>query len=317
MDLKLKNPEFWYSLHGQVPGLLDWDMENEFFLPRTTDQCSLAEQNLTKYRLRIMESPKLPLERKLNPDKDGPDYEPNLWMWVNTNIVCSLGGEEAPKPSKKKGLASMPLSSQPPLKDEESNCSEATVVESLPSSSSEQSPPQKQLASSPSDWELMEEEAEEQYDNSSVALQSPKKGECFQSQKLWQTNSQERRSWPWLPLHYSHIIALALRNSPPPCGLNVQEVYNFTRQHFSFFWTVPDGWKNTIYHNLCFLGSYEKVLVSLPDGANSRPQSCLWRLTEEGHLHFQEKTHALASARRESIQQCMSQPDVMTSLFDL
>ncbi|XP_061035358.1 forkhead box protein R2 [Eubalaena glacialis] len=316
MDLKLKNPGFWYSLHGQVPGLLDWDMGNEFFLPCTTDQCPLAEQNLAKYRLRVMETPKLPQERRLSPEKDSPNSEPNLWMWVNPNIVCPLGSQEAPKPSEKKDLASIHPSPQLLPKDELSNCSEATVMESLPSSCSKQSPPQKRFTSSPSDWELTEEETEEQDNNSSVALQSPNKGECFQSQKLWQGDSQERKSWPRPPLNYRHLIALALRNSPP-CGLNVQEIYSFTKQHFPFFWTAPGGWKNTIRHNLCFLGSFEKAPVSLQDGSNARTRSGLWRLTEEGHRRFQEETRALASARRESIQQCMSQPHVMTSLFDL
>ncbi|XP_058391952.1 forkhead box protein R2 [Diceros bicornis minor] len=316
MDLKLKNPKFWYSLHGQVPGLMDWDMGNEIFLPCTTDQCPLAEQNFAKYRLRVMEPPKVPQERRPNLDKDGPDSEPNLWMWVNPNIACSLGSQEAPKPRKKKDLTSLLPLPQPLPKDKESNCSEPTVMETLPSSSSEQSPPQKQLTSSPSDWKLTEEETEEQDDNTSMTLQPPNKWECFQSQKLWQGNSQERRSWPRPPLNYSHLIALALRNSPP-CGLNVQEIYSFTRQHFPFFWTAPDGWKNTISHNLCFLGSFEKAPVSLQDRANARPPSGLWRLTEEGHRRFQEETHALASVRKESIQQCMSQPDVMTSLFDL
>uniref|UniRef100_G3U8S3 Forkhead box R2 n=1 Tax=Loxodonta africana TaxID=9785 RepID=G3U8S3_LOXAF len=272
-------------------------MENAFFLPHTTDQCRLAERTLAKYRLRIMESPKLPLERKPSPDKDGPDYEPNLWMWVNPNIMCPLGTQEAPKPSKKKDLASMPLSPPPPVKDEESNCSEATVVESLPSSSRTGSSQKRRLRNNLT---------------TPLWLSSPLR----KSQKLWQTNGQERRSWPRPPLNYSHLIALALRNSSP-CGLNVQEIYNFTQQHFPFFWTAPDGWKNTIRHNLCCLGSFEKVPVSLQDGANSRPRSSLWRLTEEGHRRFQEETRALASTRRESIQQCMSQPDVMTSLFDL
>lgn len=315
MDLKLKNPDFWYSLHGQVPGLLDWDMGNEFFLPCTTDQCPLAEQNLAKYRLRVMESPKVPQEKRPSPGKDGPNSEPNLWMWVNPNIVCPFGSQEASKPSKRKNVASIFPSPQLLPKDEESNCSEAIVMESLPSSSGKQSPPQKRLTSSPSDWELTEEETGEQDNNSSVALKSPNK-ECFHSQKLWQGDSQERKSWPRPPLNYSHLIALALRNSPP-CGLNVQEIYSFTQQHFPFFWTAPDGWKNTIRHNLCFLGSFEKVPVSLPDGANAKPRSGLWRLTEEGHRRFQEETRALASTRRESIQQCMSQPDVMTSLFGL
>ncbi|XP_053436047.1 forkhead box protein R2 [Nycticebus coucang] len=315
MDLKLKNPEFWYSLHGLVPGLMDWDMGNELFLPCTTDQRPLAEQNLAKYRLRVMEPPKVPQEKRPSPDEDGPHSEPNLWMWVNPNIVCPISSQETPKACGKKDLTSMPPSPRLPLKDEESNCSEATVVESLPSSSSEQSPLQKQFLSSPSDWELTEEETEEQEDRSSVALQPSNKKECFKSQKLWQANGQER-SWPQPPLNYSHLIALALKNSSP-CGLNVQEIYNFTRQHFPFFWTAPDGWKNTIRHNLCFLGSFEKTPVSLHDETSARPRSCLWRLTEEGHRHFQEETRSLASARRESIQQCMSQPEVMTSLFDL
>ncbi|KAG5193571.1 hypothetical protein JEQ12_019932 [Ovis aries] len=316
MDLKLKNPEFWYSFHGQIPGLLDWDMGNEFFLPCTTDQCPLAEQNLAKYRRQVMETPKVPQERGSSPGKDHPNSEPNLWMWVNPNIACSLDSQETPEPSKKKDLAHILLSPQLLAKDEVSNCSEATVTQSLPSSSSKQSPLQKQITSFSSDKECTEDETKEKNSNSSVTLQSPNKGECFQSQKLWQGNSQERKSWPRPPLNYSHLIALALRNSPP-CGLNVQEIYSFTQQHFPFFWTAPYGWKNTIRHNLCFLDSFEKAPVSLEDGASARPRSGLWRLTKEGHRRFQEETRALASARRESIQQCMSHPDVMTSLFDL
>ncbi|XP_010970112.1 forkhead box protein R2 [Camelus bactrianus] len=315
MDLNLKSPKFWYSLHGQVPGMLDWDMGNEFYLPCSTDQCSLAEQNLAKYKVRVMKTPKVPQERRFSPSKDGPDCEPNLWMWVNPNIVCHLGNQEAPKLSKKKDLPSMLPSPQPLPKDEESNCSEVTVMESLPSSSSELSPSQKQFTSSPSDWEITEEEPEEQANKASVALQTPNKGECLQSQKLQRGDNQEK-SWSRPPLNYSHLIALALRNSPP-CGLNVQEIYSFTQHHFPFFWTAPDGWKNTIRHNLCFLSSFEKTPVSPQDGANAKPRSSFWRLTEEGHRRFQKEIRALASTRKESIQQCMSQPDVMTSLFDL
>ena len=45
MDLKLQHLDFWASLHGQVPGLLDWDMGNESFLAFTTTHLPLAEQN--------------------------------------------------------------------------------------------------------------------------------------------------------------------------------------------------------------------------------------------------------------------------------
>ncbi|XP_069319569.1 forkhead box protein R2 [Eulemur rufifrons] len=314
MDLKLKNREFWYSLHGQVPGLLDWDMGNELFLPCTTDQQPLSEQHLSRYRLQVMEPPKVPLEQTPSPDKDGPHCEPNLWMWVNPNIVCAPRSQKAPKPSKKKRLTGMRPFPQLPRKNEQSNSSEATVVESLPCSSSEESPLQMQVISSSSDWDT-EKETEEQEDNSSVALQSPNKSECLQSQELQPTKSQ-RRYWPRPPLNYSHLIALALKNGPS-CGLNVQEIYNFTRQHFPFFCTAQHSWKNTIRHNLCFLGSFEKMPVSPQEGASEKTRSCLWRLTEAGHRRFQEETRSLASVRKESIKRCMSQPELLTSLFDI
>lgn len=82
------------------------------------------------------------------------------------------------------------------------------------------------------------------------------------------------------------------------------------RQHFPFFQTAPEGWKNTIRHNLCFRDSFEKVPVSMQGGASTRPRSCLWKLTEEGHRRFEEEARALASTQLESIQQCMSQPGV-------
>ncbi|XP_008050848.1 forkhead box protein R2 [Carlito syrichta] len=317
MDMNLKDREFWYSLHGQVPGLLDWDMENEFFLTCTTDQLPLAEQNLVKYRMQTMKHPEVPQEKRPSPDNDGPQCEPNLWMWVNPNIVCPHGSQKAPEPSKKKALTRMLPSLLPPLKTEEFSSSEATVVDSLPSSSSEQSPLQKLVTPSSSDFNLTEEVARKQENNSSVDLQSHNTRKHFQSQKLSQVKVQKRKTWLRPPLNYSHLIVLALKNSPH-CGLNVQEIYSFIRQHFPYFRTASDGWKSTLRHDLCFLGSFKKLPVCSEDGATTRrPRACLWGLTEEGHNRFWEETRALASAQRESIQQCMSQPEMMASLFDL
>nr|XP_019571784.1 PREDICTED: forkhead box protein R1 [Rhinolophus sinicus] len=292
-------------------------MGNECFLAFTTTHLPLTQQNLARYKLRIVEPPKLPMEKKPNPGKDGPDFEPNLWMWVNPNIVFPPGELEVPEPSKWEDLTSILPSPQLPPKEEDfATCSEATAVELLPPSSSEQSPPWKQFASSPSNWELTEEEAEDQNDSSSVALPSPHKTTPFQNRRLQQANSQEGRLWSRPPLNYFHLIALALRNSSP-CGLNVQQIYSFTRQHFPFFRTAPEGWKNTIRHNLCFRDSFEKVPVSLQGGTSTWPRSCLWKLTEEGHRRFEEEVRALASMQLENIQQCMNQPDAMPFLFNL
>ncbi|ELK12051.1 Forkhead box protein R1, partial [Pteropus alecto] len=311
VDLKFQHPDFWASLHGQVPGLLDWDMGNECFLACTTTHLPLAQQNLARYKLRIVEPPKLPMEKKPNSDKDGPDFEPNLWMWANPNILFSPGKQEAPESSRREDLTSTLPSPQPSPKEEDFvNYTEATVMELLPPSFSEQSPPQKRFASSPSSWELTEEEeAEDQDDSSSVAFSSPRKTAPLQRRRPRQANSQEGKLWSRPPLNYFHLIALALRNSSP-CGLNVQQIYSFTRQHFPFFRTAPEGWKNTIRHNLCFRDSFEKVPVSMQGGASTWPRSCLWKLTEEGHRRFEEEARALASTQLESIQQCMSQPGV-------
>ncbi|XP_008824170.1 forkhead box protein R1 [Nannospalax galili] len=297
-------------------------MGNECFLAFTTDHLLPPEQNLAKYRLQIIDPPNLPLEKNLSTDKDGPDVEPNLWMWVNPNIVYPPGKLEVSGPKKEEDLPSMPPSCQLPLK-EEARCSEALDMQLLLPSWSEELLPQKQkwkqqVTSSPSTWEELteEEEAKDQDDNSSVALPSPPTRAPLQSRRLQQTISLEGRLWSRPPLNYFHLIALALRNSPP-CGLNVQQIYSFTRQHFPFFRTAPEGWKNTVRHNLCFRDSFEKVPVSMQGEASTRPRSCLWKLTEEGHRRFAEEARALASTRLESIQECMSQPDVMPFLFDL
>ncbi|OBS72402.1 hypothetical protein A6R68_13019 [Neotoma lepida] len=300
MDVKLKDQDFWYSLHGQVPGMLEWDMGNEFFLPYTTDQCSFAEQNLAKYKIQLLKPPELPQERKPNhDDNDGPPTEPSLWMWVNPNIVCPANSKEAPNPSNKV------LPDAPVPETEESSClGNQRVTQSLSVLHTEQGH-QPKLPMFSNDPDSIDEGTEEQ--------------ECTSSDKYnrkQHTLYHERESWPRPPLNYSHLVALALKSSPS-CGLNVQEIYNFTRQHFPYFRTAPEGWKNTIRHNLCSLTCFEKVPVPLEDDLDGKPRSFLWKLTDEGHRFFQEDTRILACARKESIKQCMRQPELIDLLFHL
>ncbi|XP_054989398.1 forkhead box protein R1 [Sorex araneus] len=298
-------------------------MANEVFLACTTEHLPPTQQNLARYRLRIFEPPALTLNRGANfkdgeEESGGPCCEPNPWMWVNPNIVLPAGELGATAPVQRERLTSPLPSPQRPPKDKGLDSCSEVMVESPPPSSSEKSPPPKRMASSPSPWELTEEEAEaeDQDDSSPVALLSPHKRVPLQSQTLRHTCSQEGPLWARPPLNYFHLIALALRNSAP-CGLNVQQIYSFTRQHFPFFRTAPEGWKNTIRHNLCFRDSFEKVPVGPEDGASPRPRCCLWKLTEKGHARFLAEVHALAATRLRSIRKCMSQPDVMPFLFDL
>ncbi|XP_048196717.1 forkhead box protein R1 [Perognathus longimembris pacificus] len=408
MDLHLQDPDFWESLHGRVPGLLDWDMGNELFHTCTTVHLPPAEQTLAKYKLRIVEPPVLPLDKKYE-TADDPDIEPNLWMWVNPNIVYPPGKMQV-KDAKWEcppSPPSPPLTSQTSVKKEGGGDSEGAEEQGQQPSSSRAPPSEKPKLSRaavppPCPWKvrrgwagsrqggpgdesitlwLPEEaaaQAQAQDDSSSVALPSPHKRTPLQSRRLRQPTSSEGRLWSRPPLNYFHLIALALRNSPP-CGLNVQQIYSFTRyvgalgggrggtgpgvscllavpgpaDSLSLFGsedlclpsclfsgkyvsarqkssvlskreegepeaggsdlglekkTAPEGWKNTVRHNLCFRDSFEKVQVSVDTEAGARPRSCLWKLTEEGHRRFEEEARALACTRLESIQQCMSQP---------
>lgn len=45
VDPRLQRLDLWAGLHGQVPGLRDWDMGNECFLASTTAHLPPAEQN--------------------------------------------------------------------------------------------------------------------------------------------------------------------------------------------------------------------------------------------------------------------------------
>ncbi|KAM4828020.1 forkhead box protein R1 isoform 3-T3 [Thomomys bottae] len=188
---------------------------------------------VAKYKLRIVEPPVLPLDKKYKADEDDPDIEPNLWMWVDPNVVYPPGKMQV-KEAKWARPPSPPLSSQPSVK-EEGSCSEGAEEESPQPSSGLGSPPEEQKPSQvvvplPCPWQLAEEEAaQDQDDSSSVALPSPPTRAPLQSRRLRQPISSEGRLWSRPPLNYFHLIALALRNSPH-CGLNVQQIYSFTRR---------------------------------------------------------------------------------------
>lgn len=124
VDLKLQQLDIWASLRGQVLGLLDWDMGNKAFLAFTS-HLPMAEQNLARYRLQIVEPPRLPLEKKPRADRDGPEFEPNLWMWVNPNIVYPPGKLEAQGAREKKELAGAVPRPRLPCHQEDASCPEA------------------------------------------------------------------------------------------------------------------------------------------------------------------------------------------------
>lgn len=287
MDLNLKDQDFWYGLHGQVPGLLDWDMGNELQQRCTTDQCSGTERTLSKYKLQLTTPPTMPQEKKSNPDDDGPPTEPNLWMWVNPNIVCPLNQTPAPNSDSRKELPVLL-----PTNDEESDDSEAhKMVESLSASASEQL----------SDSDDKEEAKDAAY--------------YEREDSLSETVYEARASWPRPPLNYSHIISVALINNSSS-GLSVQQITDFIQLHFPYFRTAAKTWKTTIRYNLRSQICFEKVPPAHEQELEGKTP-CLWKLSEEGHRFFGEDIRLLAFSRKDAIRQSMLQPEMMELFFQI
>uniref|UniRef100_A0A8C5C5S8 Forkhead box N4 n=1 Tax=Gadus morhua TaxID=8049 RepID=A0A8C5C5S8_GADMO len=70
------------------------------------------------------------------------------------------------------------------------------------------------------------------------------------------------------------LIAMALKNSKTG-SLPVSEIYSFMKDHFPYFKTAPDGWKNSVRHNLSLNKCFEKVENKL---SGSSRKGCLWAL---------------------------------------
>ncbi|XP_035483870.2 forkhead box protein R1 isoform X2 [Scophthalmus maximus] len=118
--------------------------------------------------------------------------------------------------------------------------------------------------------------------------------------------------WPRPPVNYCILIALALKSSHSG-SLKVQQIYNFTREHFPFFQTAPDGWKNTIRHNLCFSNSFRKTCNQLcRDG---KRKSCFWHLTLDGQRRLKDELRSLTGEAFKQLERSMSHPDIIRSLL--
>lgn len=57
---------------------------------------------------------------------------------------------------------------------------------------------------------------------------------------------------------YSCLIAMSLQKSKTG-ALPVSDIYSFMMENFPYFKTAPDGWKNSVRHNLSLNKCFEKV----------------------------------------------------------
>ncbi|XP_078536242.1 forkhead box protein N1 isoform X2 [Lissotriton helveticus] len=110
---------------------------------------------------------------------------------------------------------------------------------------------------------------------------------------------------------YSILIFMALRNSKNG-SLPVSEIYNFMTEHFPYFKTAPDGWKNSVRHNLSLNKCFEKV--ENKSGSSSR-KGCLWALNPAKIDKMQEELQKWKRKDPVAVRKSMAKPEELDRLI--
>lgn len=60
------------------------------------------------------------------------------------------------------------------------------------------------------------------------------------------------------PFSFSCLIFMSIENSPHK-ALPVKDIYNWIVEHFPYYKNAPNGWKNSVRHNLSLNKCFRKV----------------------------------------------------------
>uniref|UniRef100_A0A3P8VJ87 Forkhead box R1 n=1 Tax=Cynoglossus semilaevis TaxID=244447 RepID=A0A3P8VJ87_CYNSE len=303
MTLKLKTKSYLFDLHCSV-GLTDWDMDKELKLATTTDQFYHDDKLSDQY---VVQRPCARASRRKDEfiwyDKDSDTFvKPNLWLLVNPDIACPI----------QYGWSAEVL--QTPFEPVE----EIEIPQLNPAETHHPHSAQFQMFNPTitprREKHLHHSTCSNKIKNEDVSYRPAKtrrKGRAAKINLRTEFKNLKPGCWPRPPVNYCILIALALKSSHTG-SLKVQQIYNFTREHFPFFQTAPDGWKNTIRHNLCFSNSFRKTCNQLcRDG---KRKSCFWHLTLDGHRRLKDEIHALTEESFTQLERSMSHPDIIPRL---
>ncbi|KAL6067693.1 hypothetical protein STEG23_031497 [Scotinomys teguina] len=110
---------------------------------------------------------------------------------------------------------------------------------------------------------------------------------------------------------YSCLIAMALKNSKTG-SLPVSEIYSFMKEHFPYFKTAPDGWKNSVRHNLSLNKCFEKVETK---SSGSSRKGCLWALNLARIDKMEEEMYKWKRKDLAAIHRSMANPEELDKLI--
>lgn len=122
---------------------------------------------------------------------------------------------------------------------------------------------------------------------------------------------EDYRVFPKPAYSYSCLIAMALKNSRSG-SLPVSEIYNFMCKHFPYFKTAPNGWKNSVRHNLSLNKCFEKIEKPALNGAQRK--GCLWAMNPAKISKMDEEVQKWSRKDPNAIKKAMVNPETLESL---
>uniref|UniRef100_UPI00358FB36D forkhead box protein N4-like isoform X3 n=1 Tax=Myxine glutinosa TaxID=7769 RepID=UPI00358FB36D len=135
----------------------------------------------------------------------------------------------------------------------------------------------------------------------------------FGAHRTFPYSSNDIRPFPKPIYSYSCLIAIALKNSKTG-SLTVSEIYSFLMDAFPYFRTAPDGWKNSVRHNLSLNKCFEKVENKMA-GATGTRKGCLWALN---HLRCDKVEEEILKWKRKdpaAVRRSMARPETLDDLI--
>ncbi|XP_073513932.1 forkhead box protein R1 [Phyllobates terribilis] len=284
MYLHFSDRARYENLHLST-GLEDWDMVEEMQQCMTIDQYFVgAEEKVDRYSIKRQPGTEVSPRRPEDESPEKSTFHPTLWLIVDPNVVMQCPEASSPPPEP---LVSASYKARSPV-----DCS--TVEDS--------------------DEEALTSSSELCTEDDCIMSSSPSTRRPRVKNGKGQVQKTPYETWPRPPINYCNLISLALRNSEDG-SLNVQQIYSFVREHFPFFRVAPDGWKNTVRHNLCFSSSFEKSAGWVC--ADGHRRSCLWKLTRQGRMKFRTDMHLLSNELLLVLRRSMNKPALMELMFGM
>jgi hypothetical protein len=84
-------------------------------------------------------------------------------------------------------------------------------------------------------------------------------------------------------------------------------------EHFPYFKTAPNGWKNSVRHNLSLNKCFEKIEKPAANGTNQR-KGCLWAMNPEKVAKMDEEVRKWSRKDPMAIKKAMYYPNTLEAL---